>query len=326
MKPRPHSAVFFFLAAALFAGPVLAADTMAVLPFRDHSGFKGPWNVSKGVQRYLAGSLDKDLIVIPPEVTDKKLKSYNAADYERDDKLAEIRNKLQCRYLIVGTITEFYAIKKMAGSGRLGGYKHYNAGFEADVRIFDGRTRRWADEFSVRQHKRSIGMKVNLPGKISPDEENFYQMEQKEFGSAAFRKTVAGEAMDAASKDILMHLRKLIEPASADTIRPATVRAAPPPPQKILVRVFEGKILTVSDSTAYINLGFDDSLAIGDRFPVFAAGEPILNPETGDTLGTTDKQSGEVEIVFIKAGHLCSARITAGKGTVKVGDRARVTR
>jgi len=308
-------------------------DTVMVLPFKDQSGFKGPWNISKGIQRYISDALSKAAIILPPDSVAPKLRSYNASDFDRDDKLLEIRNRLGCRYLITGRLTDFYLVKKMAGSGRLGGYKHYNAGIGAEVKIFDARTRRWVDEFNIRVDKRNIGMKINMPGKLSADEENFFQMEQKEFGSEAFRKTVAGETMDEACKQILAHLRKVndnvpIEAAATDEAKTAaqTTPIAKPIQAPALPKVFEGKILTVADSMVYVNLGFGDSIVIADRFPVFSSGDAIVNPESGDTLGFTDKRVGEIEITFIKAGHLSSARIVSGKDGIKVGDRARVSR
>lgn len=317
---------------AALSGAQQISDTVMILPFKDQSGFKGPWNVSKGIQHYIADALARAAVILPPDSAAGRIRSYNTSDYERIDKLLEIRNRLGCRYLIAGRITDFYAVKKMAGSGRLGGYKHYNAGIEAEVKIFDARARRWVDEFNIRVHKRNLGMKVNMPGKISQDEENFFLMEQKEFGSDAFRKTVAGETMDEACKEILAHLRKVHEAAPLE----ATVSASPKTETQsqtgkavqapVQPKVFEGKVLTVADSTVYVNLGFGDSIVIGDRFPIYAAGDAIINPESGDTLGFTDKKIGEIEITFIKAGHLSSARVLSGRDGIKVGSRARVSR
>lgn len=44
----------------------------------------------------------------------------------------------------------------------------------------------------------------------------------------------------------------------------------------------------VDDETIVINGGYNDGIKEGDRFEIFEVGEKIIDPETGDDLGTLD--------------------------------------
>lgn len=292
------------------------AKQVCILPFKDQSEFKSPWNLGKGVQKYIASYLSEYTDVVDVDTLSGYLRSkgWRHAELQKEAKVKNVAKKTGSRFLITGKITKFYVIKKMVGNGKLGGYKHYNAGIEMKVMVFDASAGQWTDQFPVSIHERNIGIRINLPAKLSKDEEYFHRLSEEPFGSEVFKETVAGKVMDKASQIILEklnHPKKSWDP-------PAVVKK----PKKI----FEGKVLTVADSTVYVNLGQDDSIVVGDRFPVFTNGAPIIDPEKGDTLGFTDQLVGEVEIIFIKARHLCSAKITETKGKIQPGDRVRVSK
>jgi hypothetical protein len=278
------------------------------------SKFKVGWDLSRGVQKYLSVYLSGFGTVFSHDSLAGivKAKAWGYTDFQGEDNLAEITGRTGADYIILGRIMEFYMIKKMVGSGKFGGYKHYNAGIKLKVDIYNTEKCSWMAPFDVKVEKRDIGLRLNLPGRLSKDEENFDRIDEEAFGSDVFKQTVAGEVLNEVCQQI--HDKIKMAGISLDTA------VTPKVPKVVLV----GKILTIKDGEIYVNLGMDDQILIGDRFPVYAQGEPIIDPDHGDTLGYTDELVGEVEITFLKAAHLSSAKVLRGKDVIKVRDKVRV--
>lgn len=310
--------VQFLLAAGCFC--VLKAESIAVLPFLDESEFKGKWNVAWEFQTYLATFLKDYMEVVPAETLAAfiKAKGWKFGDLEKDRNIRELASALKVRYYILGRIKEFYIVKKMIGHGLWGGYKNYNCKIVLKIKVFDGQNNEWSFYFPVEAEKKDRGLRINLPGKLSKDEEFFIELEKGHFGSEAFKATILGEMINEACQEIVNQIR--IFPKAKKDLAAVSAVSAPTPPKVI----FDAKILTLSDSIVYINAGKDDSIQVGDRFKVYANGEPIRDPEKGDTLGFTDVGVGQIEILFLKASHLSSAKIVDGK--IILGNRVRIVR
>lgn len=61
-----------------------------------------------------------------------------------------------------------------------------------------------------------------------------------------------------------------------------------------------GRIANVKDNIVYINAGRESGLQAGDRFDVFKEGDPIIDPDTGISLGCETTQLGEIEVVSVE--------------------------
>jgi curli biogenesis system outer membrane secretion channel CsgG len=54
----------------------------------------------------------------------------------------------------------------------------------------------------------------------------------------------------------------------------------------------EGKVAKVDGNRAWINIGSSSGVKAGDKFRIFAIGEELLDPDTGQKLGADEKESG----------------------------------
>lgn len=69
---------------------------------------------------------------------------------------------------------------------------------------------------------------------------------------------------------------------------------------KISDTVFPIKIVNVQDAdNIWINRGDDSGLKMGETFNIFAPGEELIDPDTGESLGTTETQVGQAKVVKI---------------------------
>ena len=62
-----------------------------------------------------------------------------------------------------------------------------------------------------------------------------------------------------------------------------------------------GKVAQVAGDQVYINRGSGDGVSVGDRFSVWRLGEPIIDPDTGQSLGQSEERIGEIEVVSVQA-------------------------
>lgn len=63
----------------------------------------------------------------------------------------------------------------------------------------------------------------------------------------------------------------------------------------------EGKVVKVEGGRAWINLGANAGLKVGDKFTFFNVGEALIDPDTGVKLGADEKQTGTGSVVEVQA-------------------------
>jgi curli biogenesis system outer membrane secretion channel CsgG len=83
--------------------------------------------------------------------------------------------------------------------------------------------------------------------------------------------------------------------------------------------VSEGKIIKVDGTKAYINLGANAGIKMGDKFTVFNIGEALIDPDTGKKLGADEKQTGSGTITEVQS----EFAIMTLSGTGKAKDTVR---
>jgi TolB-like protein len=86
-----------------------------------------------------------------------------------------------------------------------------------------------------------------------------------------------------------------------------------------LSRKTEGKIIKVSDGRVYGNLGTQDAVAVGMILTVSQKGESLVDPDTGEALGTETKLVGRVKVLevgdkYFKAANASDTEPTYAKG------------
>jgi hypothetical protein len=112
-------------------------------------------------------------------------------------------------------------------------------------------------------------------------------------------------------------------------LRDALTKAMVNMMQQLGSRKWNGRIAQVSGSSLYINAGQRSGLNVGEKLDVFRAGMEIIDPETKQSLGTTEDLIGSAVVIKNDLGNqadLSIAKPTSGTGfksgdIVKLGDR-----
>ncbi len=80
----------------------------------------------------------------------------------------------------------------------------------------------------------------------------------------------------------------------------------------------EGKIIKVSGSKIFINLGTRNGVNAGDSYTVYRKGEALIDPDTGEELGASETKIGSLKVTSVQEKYsICT--IVGGKG-FKTGD------
>ena len=110
-----------------------------------------------------------------------------------------------------------------------------------------------------------------------------------DWGSDSFKKTSLGKAMQMTIDRAVVKISKHLD----DT-------------------PFEGKIIKVTDDLIYTNIGARNDVAAGEVFDVYRAGEELIDPDTGENLGSEKTKVGSIKIATIED--------KFSKATVETGD------
>lgn len=63
--------------------------------------------------------------------------------------------------------------------------------------------------------------------------------------------------------------------------------------------IFPIQVLAVKDNKLWVNRGNDSGLHVGDIFEVFEPGEELIDPQTGESLGSTELEVGFARVIRI---------------------------
>ena len=63
--------------------------------------------------------------------------------------------------------------------------------------------------------------------------------------------------------------------------------------------VFPITVLSVKGKRLFVNRGNDSGLKPGDIFDVFEPGEELIDPETGENLGSTEMEVGKARVIRV---------------------------
>ena len=188
------------------------------------------------------------------------LSSVGAVDPQTAAKVGKI---LGVKYIITGGIDKF-AINKTGGAiGRLGvGGQLVQADATINLRFIDTTT-------AERVVSVSADAEVKKGG-------GFYR------GTSLSRDAewgLASEVIEKAAKDVV---EKLTVPTTLARIGPGSGPASG----------LEGRIAKVDGNRAWVNLGSSSGVKVGDKFSVFDVGDAIIDPDTGQSLGSSEKETG----------------------------------
>ena len=171
--------------------------------------------------------------------------------------------------LIKGTVTEFEAEKQGGGSGisfsgvSLGSSK-VSAHVAVILRIIDTTSGQVLDSVRVEGEAKGKKMKIGL------------QIQGVGLGSEDFKKTPLGEATQIAIDKAVLQIADKLEKIP-----------------------FEGKIIKITEEGIYTNIGSRNNAKVGDTFDAYSLGEGLIDPDTGESLGSERKKVGAVKITSV---------------------------
>ena len=83
------------------------------------------------------------------------------------------------------------------------------------------------------------------------------------------------------------------------------------------------RVLLGRESIAYINVGTDDNVAVGDKFTIFRSSKIVLHPVTNKRVGYKVAVLGELEVTEVLGPKISTAKITKSQSEIMRGARIR---
>lgn len=291
--------LFFILSILIFSSQHVWAASLkkvvAVSRFDNKTSWSGQWNLDDGMADQLTDALVQSgkFVVLERETIRDVLAEQDLAASGRAQKSRSARTaKLtSAQILIKGAITEFELNSKGSGTGvgfggiRIGGEKK-EAHVGLIIRLIDTTTGEVLDSHRVEGKAKAGGFKLGVDlGGI-------------DFGTKSFKKTPLGKAtqiaIDNAVEFIVSKLKDL---------------------------PFQGRVIKVKGGEVYISAGERNGATVGDIFTVYSEGEELIDPDTGELLGTEEEEIGAVKIYQVKE-KFSKAKIISGEG-IKRGNLIR---
>ncbi|MBI4384234.1 MAG: hypothetical protein HY579_09405 [Nitrospinae bacterium] len=185
-------------------------------------------------------------------------------------KAAQTGRLVPAQVLVKGTVTEFEEQSAGSASGvEIGGIKLGSKSSTAHVavilRIIDTASGQVLDSARVEGKAEGSGLQFGVSrGGV-------------DFGTEGFAKTPLGKAAQIAIDNAVVNIaRKLSE------------------------LPFGGKIIKVGGGVIYTDIGERNGVAVGDVFQVFAPGEELTDPVTGESLGSEKTKVGAIRITDVQ--------------------------
>lgn len=151
------------------------------------------------------------------------------------------------------------------------------------------------------------------------------ELNEIEFGSERYDKTLFGMATDEVLHKIVLDLRENIGPALPGSDMAAQHDAGKPGQPTPQRGIIQGTIIFVDSEdpeNTYINVGSAKGVAVDQQLRVYTI-ESLVDPDTGDVLGVVPKSVGVVKVVEVQTDRLSRVKIIEGFGEIKKGDRVK---
>ena len=253
---------------------------VCVLDLEDKSNHSHNWrNVGTGVAEMMVTALaeTKKYTLIEREklqavIDEQKLGASGAVTAQT---AARIGRLLGANYIITGAITEFGVKDSKIGVGGLekvlpfgGGAKvsKNTARVAIDVRAIDTTSAQIVAAAKGEGSKSSAEFKGDLS--IAPS---------FDFGKDGFDETIIGKAARKAVDDVAAELSKKFDEAGPGAV----------------------KIIKITGSQIYINSGGADGEKEGRVYGIYRMGEEMLDPDTGESLGSEEAKVGTAKVVKV---------------------------
>lgn len=285
-----------------------AGKTIAVLPFYDDSGYRGPWHLRTEMPIMLGDMLMDDYFAIVP--MDSIMEYYpkppkknifkkflglfsNQKEVQRiltDLEVVSIARKVDADFAIVGIIEDYTFRRTGGGDVLIGGYKSYTAKVALShvrvIRVADGTP---MGTVQGESNKNERGLGLELLGKPRQRDLEFYSLDSLDFGSKRFVSTMMGQATVEALNKVQKDLRAII------TL---------PDTNWFAEKKF--KIISQEAGMAFINAGSADGVKPGDKFNVFASESGVL--------------VGKINVTMVMSDHVAKVEVLQGQDAIRAED------
>ena len=260
-----------------------------IVPFADHSHFRGSWDISRGIPQVLGELLqqDRNIVVLPLDTADSLLTEGEDSTALSEVQALRIGETAGADLVVNGDIRNFSIKRFNAGNPFLGGYTSYTALVEVEIQLLQPLSGSQVGAAAGKAEMTDRDLGLTLLGKPTRKEAALLELNEIPFGVERFRQTIIGKATLAA----LQQLTKEIE-----------AKTSPPP----TLQQQEPKILSLKGTEGFVNLGLTDKIEVGHKFVVYSRREM--------------KRIGVVQIVEVLAQHLSRILVLEGQGHIQVED------
>ena len=273
---------------------------LLVLPFRDLSKYKGPWDIYGQLARGLADTLGrhKAYRIIPPDSGFVRLGKKERLGKIESGRAVHLGRQLEADVVVLGEIEDI-SMKRFRATVPLGGYRSYQGITEIKIffyNVIDGQP---AGEYRCESQIDSKRTGIVNPAAHVPLDKEYFFLGEAEWGTQEFHKTLVGQSVG----ECLHQLGVGVE---------AVVRPAPE------LSVSKPKIIDVDAGRAYINVGSADGVRNGDKFGVWDLGRELRDPQTDAVLGyAVPRRVGVIQVEQVLNDHLSQVNILEGQGEIE---------
>ena len=299
MQSKIISSVFIMLilAVSVLTSSVFAGHKkiVAVSRFENKTAYAGggQFTLDDGMADQLVDALMQsgEFVVMERQTLTDVIGEQDLAASGRAQKSKSARTgKLtSAQILIKGTVTEFEAKSSGSGSGFsiMGvslGSKKGQAHVGLIIRLIDTTTGEVLESKRVEGKAESGGFKLGLDiGGVG-------------FGTDSFKKTPMGKATQIAIDNAVEFIA-----------------------QKLRGLPFQGRVIKVSGDVVYLSASGKTGATSGEVFTVYSVGEELVDPDTGELLGSEEDKIGTVKIYDVKKKY-SKAKLESGGTGIKKGD------
>ncbi len=293
------TAVVFFLF-VVFCFQAMSQDLsalkkrIAVISFEDRSGYGH--NIGRGVADMLVTSLvesDKFIVIERAELDEiLKEQGLGQTGLVTPQSAAKVGQLLGLQRMITGSITEFGSKKSKVGGG-IGGF---------DIGVSTTTARVVVDLRIINVNTGEIVMAKSAEGEDSSTGLDNVGMDDIDFHNS---NTWDNTQLGIASRESINECVEFITEDMAGL-------------------PWEGKIIKASGTTIYMKPGSKGGVQPGMVFSIYRAGEELIDPDTGLSLGSEESKIGEIQYTGdVADGKAGKALVKSGTG-FQAGDLVRI--
>ncbi|PIS47923.1 MAG: hypothetical protein COT17_00990 [Elusimicrobia bacterium CG08_land_8_20_14_0_20_51_18] len=280
MKKRIMVISAFLILAASLGARCAGKKIVCVMDLADKSNHSHTWrNVGTGIAEMLVTSLaeTKKYTLIERNQLEKVMaeQRLGASGAITAQTAAKVGRLLGAQFIITGAVTEFGVKDSKIVVGGLGKVLPFGGGAKVskntarvtiDVRAIDTSSAQIIAAAKGEGSKSSSEISADLS--IAPS---------FDFGKEGFDETVIGKAARKAVDEVAKELSKKFDEAGGGAVR----------------------IIKIVGKQIYINSGKTNGEEEGRVYEVYRVGEEMIDPDTGESLGSEDEKIGTAEVVKV---------------------------